>query len=67
MLLTMKDLLHLYGCRTYEEKSRGFRQLRRWRNIQIWQSSLLRKYQLTFDDADEVVKALLDNGTDVNV
>ncbi|PBK73921.1 hypothetical protein ARMSODRAFT_564630 [Armillaria solidipes] len=67
ILLTMKDLLHHYGCRTYEEKGRKFRQLKRWRNVQIWQSSSPRKFQLTFDNVDEVVKALLDNGTDVNV
>lgn len=27
----------------------------------------MRKFQSTFDNADEVVKTLLDNGTDVSV
>ncbi|KAG7449892.1 ankyrin [Guyanagaster necrorhizus] len=58
-----------YACRTYEEKSRGLGQLKRWRNVpydKIWQSSLPVKLRLTFDNTDEVVKALLDNGADVN-
>ncbi|KAK0212312.1 ankyrin repeat-containing domain protein [Desarmillaria ectypa] len=58
-----------YACRTYEEKGRGFWQLKRWRNVpydKIWQSSLPAKFRLTFDNADEAVKALFDNGADVN-
>ncbi|KAK0459267.1 ankyrin repeat-containing domain protein [Desarmillaria tabescens] len=58
-----------YACRTYEENSRGLRQLKRWRNVpydKIRQSSLPAKVRLTSDNADEAVKALLDNGADVN-
>ncbi|KAK0470570.1 ankyrin repeat-containing domain protein [Armillaria novae-zelandiae] len=58
-----------YACRTYEENSRGFRQLKRWRNEpfnKVWQSSTPAKFRLTFDNAAEAVKALLDNGADAD-
>lgn len=58
-----------YACRTYEENSRGFRQLKRWRNEpynKVWQSSTPAKFRLTFDNAAEAVKALLDNGADTD-
>ncbi|SJK98705.1 uncharacterized protein ARMOST_01974 [Armillaria ostoyae] len=58
-----------YACRTYEENSRGFRQVKRWRNEpynKVWQSSTQAKFRLTFDNAAEAVRALLDNGADTN-
>ncbi|KAK0220393.1 kinase-like domain-containing protein [Armillaria fumosa] len=58
-----------YACRTYEENSRGFRQLKRWRNEpynKVWQSSTQAKFRLTFDNAAEAVRALLDNGADAD-